>query len=370
MAKSELIDQITVRLPAHSYPILTGYNLLQNADLLRQYIASSQVMVVTNTTIAPYYLHFLQSALSERQCHTVILEDGEIYKNQASLFKIYDALINNNYHRDATLVALGGGVVGDISGFAASTYQRGINLVQIPTTLLAQVDSSVGGKTAINHPAGKNMIGSFYQPQAVIMDLNTLHTLPPREFAAGLAEVIKYAVLAGGDFKDLVSTSLANGLTPASRTLPEIIKICCQIKADYVVQDERETGVRALLNLGHTVGHALEAYTGYSRWLHGEAVAIGLYCAALLSRRYCNLAGNELAEIDNMLAQAQLPRRIPADIDLEKVFALMAKDKKIKNNVLRFILIKNLGSCYVEEKVERPELYNVLKNAVKGEQNK
>lgn len=368
MAKFELDQELIVRLPGHDYPILIGYHALEDEELLRRNVLSKQVLIVTNTTIAPLYLRYVQSAFADRQCDAVILEDGEAFKNQQSLFKIYDSLIAKQHHRDTTLIALGGGVIGDITGFAASTYQRGVRFIQIPTTLLAQVDASVGGKTAINHPKAKNMIGSFHQPHAVIIDLNSLHTLPSREFRAGLAEVIKYAVLVGGEFFDLVYSALEEGLDANhAKKLPAIIGKSCQIKAEIVEADERETGQRALLNLGHTFAHALEAYTHYNRWLHGEAVAIGIYCAALLSYQLGQIDEKELHLVDKMLMMAKLPCRIPADIDLNELRALMSQDKKIKDKSLRFILMRAVGNCYIENKVSEDSLLLSLQTAVEGD---
>jgi 3-dehydroquinate synthase len=368
MAKFNLYQELDIRLPEHKYPILIGQGALTDEEVLRRYVSSRQVLIVTNNTIAPLYLKYLQSAFRDRQSDLVILEDGESFKNQQSLFSIYDTLIAKQHHRDTCLIALGGGVVGDITGFAAATYQRGVSFIQIPTTLLAQVDASIGGKTAINHPQAKNMIGSFHQPDAVIIDLDTLKTLPSREFQAGLAEVIKYALLAGGQFLDLVYEALKDGLADNnSGKLPEIISQCCQIKAKFVQEDERETGRRALLNLGHTFAHALEAYTNYNRWLHGEAVAIGLYCATLLSHQQVDLDEKTLHLVDEMLALAKLPRRIPVDIDLQDLRALMSQDKKIKNKRLRFILLKAFGNCYIEEQVSEEHLRLSLQNAVEGE---
>lgn len=368
MAKFELDQELIVHLPGHDYPILIGHHALSDQELLRRYVLSKQVLIVTNTTIAPLYLSSVQSVFADRQCDTVILEDGEAFKNQQSLFRIYDSLIAKQHHRDTTLIALGGGVIGDITGFAASTYQRGVRFLQIPTTLLAQVDASVGGKTAINHPQAKNMIGSFHQPHAVIIDLNILHTLPSREFRAGLAEVIKYAVLVGGEFFDLVYSALEEGLDANhSKKLPAIIGQSCQIKAEIVEADERETGQRALLNLGHTFAHALEAYTHYNRWLHGEAVAIGIYCAALLSYQLGQIDEKTLQLVDEMLIMAKLPHRIPADIDLNELRALMSQDKKIKDKSLRFILMRAVGNCYIEDKVSEDSLLLSLQTAVEGD---
>lgn len=367
MANPDIFQELRVALPARDYPIIIGYHLLSAKNIYEQYVNSSQVLIVTNTSIAPLYLPYLQAVFVDKQCDVVILEDGEHCKNQASLFQIYDALLANSHHRDTTLLALGGGVVGDICGFAASTYQRGVNVLQIPTTLLAQVDASVGGKTAINHPAGKNMIGSFYQPKAVIIDINTLQSLPEREFRAGFAEIIKYAILAGGDFFYTVYHALQGGLSHSSLELPAIISHCCQIKAAIVQEDERESGARVLLNLGHTVAHALEAYTGYKRWLHGEAVSIGLYCVALLSYEHYGLSKTDFDAIQHMLILSGLPCRIPRDIDINHLYALMAHDKKIKDDKLPFVLIKTLGHCYLDNTVKPACILKILQVAIEGE---
>ena len=357
-----------VHAATHEYPIYIGSNLLSDGELLRRHVYAAQVLIVTNETIAPLYLARVQQAFSSMQCDVVLLADGEIYKNQKSLFTIYDALIKHHHHRDTTLVALGGGVIGDMTGFAAATYQRGVRFIQLPTTLLAQVDASIGGKTAINHPQGKNMIGSFHQPHAVIMDLNTLMTLPEREFRAGLAEVIKYSLLVGGDFLNNLRVILAEELTHASRKqLGALIAQCCAIKARFVQEDEREAGQRALLNLGHTFAHALEAYTHYQRWLHGEAVAIGLYCAALLSNQLGHLDNGSLGIIDALLLAAKLPRRIPKEIDIQALYVLMFNDKKVINKMLRFVLMRAPGDCYIETEVPEDCLRQVLMNAVEGD---
>ncbi|STX50725.1 3-dehydroquinate synthase [Legionella busanensis] len=361
----DLLYTLKVNLPGHDYSIFIGNQLLSDkSNLLADHIKSKQIMVVTNETVAPLYLELVQGLLGKRQIDNVILADGEEYKNQQSLFQIFDALMEKKHHRDTTIIALGGGVVGDIAGFAASAYQRGVNFIQIPTTLLSQVDASVGGKTGINHPLGKNMIGSFYQPQAVIIDLAVLNTLPLREFRAGLAEVIKYAILEGGQFFTDVEEALQKGLSYHSSELAEIIYRCCQIKAGYVQQDEREAGVRALLNLGHTIGHALESSTHYQRWLHGEAVAIGLYCAALLSHRLGEINWETVKQIDNLLYLANLPRRIPKDINLEHLYMLLATDKKIKNNTLRFIVIKEIGNCSLVSDINGLIIQEVMASAV------
>jgi 3-dehydroquinate synthase len=340
---------------------------LHHSEYLNTLVTSSQVLIVTNKTVAPLYLKKLQSAFSSLQCDVLILEDGEYYKNQDSLFAIYEALIQNKHHRDTTLIALGGGVIGDLTGFAASTYQRGVSLLQIPTTLLAQIDASVGGKTAINHPLGKNMIGSFYQPQAVLVDVTTLATLSEREFRAGLAEMIKYGLLAGGEFFTKLKKALSQGLTLSHPLLPQLIAECCRIKAQFVEKDEKETGARALLNLGHTFAHALEAYTQYQQWVHGEAVAIGLYCAALLSYQVHLTDYHLVKEIKQLLQDAGLPYKIPDTVDLEQLIALMSLDKKIKNNQVRFVLIKKPGACYLESGITKASLYAALDKSVRGE---
>lgn len=365
---AKLDTQLVVQSASHEYPIYIGSHLLSNVELLRRHVESAQVLIVTNDMVAPLYLERVRQAFSSIQCNEVVLADGEVHKNQHSLMAIYDALISHQHHRDTTLIALGGGVIGDMTGFAAATYQRGVRFIQLPTTLLAQVDASVGGKTAINHPNGKNMIGSFYQPDAVIIDVNTLTTLPTREFSAGLAEVIKYGLLVGGEFLHRLKIVLAEGLTSTSSPqLTDLIARCCHIKAMFVQEDEREHGRRALLNLGHTFAHALESSTHYERWLHGEAVAIGLYCAALLSYQLGYLDKSVLTFTDSLLVAANLPRRIPKEIDLFELQELMFHDKKIINKTLRFVLIRAPGDCYLESKVTADCLRRVLISAVEGE---
>lgn len=367
MANLKSYAQVDVRLAEHQYPVIICHNGLSSPYLLTGFVSSKQVLIVTNQTVAPLYLESVRSCFSSIQCDVVILPDGEEHKNQRSLFMIYDALIEHKHHRDTTLIALGGGVVGDITGFAASTYQRGVNLIHIPTTLLAQVDASVGGKTAINHPQGKNMIGSFYQPKLVLIDLQTLSSLPDREFKAGLAEIIKYGLLAGGDFLKDLNHSLKQGLTAKSPDLPLLIEQCCQIKANYVEGDEKEYGLRALLNLGHTFAHALEAYTHYRQWLHGEAVAIGLYCAAVLSAKLKLNDGLLVGQVKQMLDYAGLPYQIPATINLKKLADLMRLDKKIKEDCLRFVVIKTPGDCCIYDEVTETCLVDTLTTVAEGE---
>lgn len=363
MANSELFQTIMVSLESHAYPIYIGQHGLLNYDLLNQSIPSKQVLIVTNDQVAPLYLDPIQQALSHKQCDLVVLPDGEVFKNQDSLFCIYDKLIQAKHHRDTTLVALGGGVIGDITGFAASTYQRGVRFVQVPTTLLAQVDASVGGKTAINHPLGKNMIGSFYQPSAVIIDLSTLNTLSPREFRSGFAEIIKYGLLAGPSLLGKIDTFLAtHERFQVDAVLEEIIAACCQIKVTFVIDDEKEQGSRALLNLGHTFAHAIEAVTQYQRFQHGEAVAIGLYCAARLSNDLGYASESVVHQLDRLLQKAGLPRRIPHDLEHAQLYELMMQDKKVKNQCARFILMRKPGDCFIDETVTQVDVQRVLAN--------
>ncbi len=373
-----ITPSLTVTLPSAHYPIYVGTSLLTESSLLKQYVAAKQALIVTNETVAPYYLSKVQQSLSDIQCDVVILRDGEHYKDQASLFSIYDALLRGNHHRDTTVFALGGGVVGDMAGFAAATYQRGVRLVQLPTTLLAQVDSSVGGKTAINLPQGKNMVGCFYQPAAVIMDLSTLQTLPTREFRAGLAEIIKYGLLAGGDFlaylptllshfesENFLSTDTRIFSAEVLRSLSDTIVRCCQIKADIVREDtDDKGGRRALLNLGHTFAHALETVTGYQRWLHGEAVAIGLFCASMLSYKLGYLKMTDVDAIRVLLQQAKLDYLIPSDIDLDALQASMWRDKKVQAGTLPFVVIQHFGDCQLVHHVTEKQIKWVLSNTI------
>lgn len=367
MAKFDSIAQVDVCTSSHQYPVIICRDFGRYSQQVTSFVRAKQVLVVSNQTVAPLYLERLRLIFSSFQCDELILADGESTKNQQSLFAIYDALIEKKHHRDTTVVALGGGVVCDIAGFAASTYQRGVNLIHMPTTLLAQVDAAIGGKTAINHPKGKNLIGSFYQPQAVIIDLDTLNSLPSREFKAGLGEVIKYGLLVGGSFLNKLKKALKQGLTAQSQELPWVIQECCQIKARYVEADERESGLRALLNLGHTFAHALEASTNYQRWLHGEAVAIGLYCAAILSYKLELANGKLVAEVKQMLEYAGLPYQIPRDLDLGHLMALMRLDKKVKEDSLRFVVLKAPGDCCLYDRVTKECLTDTLITALEGE---
>lgn len=338
------MDTIEVRLGARSYPIHIGAGLLADRELLERTVGTGQVLIVSNETVAPLYLATLQDSLAAADSEVILIPDGERYKTLETFSKIMDKLIDARFHRDARIVALGGGVVGDLAGFAAACYQRGIDCVQAPTTLLAQVDSSVGGKTAVNHPRAKNMIGAFHQPIAVIADTDTLRSLPPRELAAGLAEVIKYGLLADESFFAWLEAHVEELLALDPSALRHAIRRSCEIKAEIVAEDELEHGKRALLNLGHSFGHALEAAGGYQRWLHGEAVAIGLNLAAAASRRLGRLDEPSCARIRTLLQRAHLPYRAPG-VAADDVLAHMRLDKKARRNTMTLVLLDGIGAA-------------------------
>jgi 3-dehydroquinate synthase len=349
-AKATMNEQacisLNVELGDRSYPIAIGRNLLDDSALLtRQIGGSGKVAIVTNTTVAPLYLEKVAAPLraAGRQVVPVILRDGEEYKTWESLNEIFDALLANKCDRKTTLVALGGGVIGDMTGFAAATYMRGVPFVQIPTTLLAQVDSSVGGKTGINHPLGKNMIGAFYQPRAVIADTATLDTLPDRELSAGLAEVIKHGAILDAGFFDWIEANIGKLVARDHAALAHAIARSCEIKADVVARDEREGGLRAVLNFGHTFGHAIEAGLGYGEWLHGEAVGCGMVMAADLSHRLGLIDAAAVARVRALVQAAGLPVVAP-DLGIDRWIELMEVDKKNEGGAIKFILLKPLGS--------------------------
>jgi len=339
------VETISLQLGAREYPIHIGSGVLRNTKLLTKTISAKQVLVVSNEVVAPLYLDQFMAALPQDTAQ-FILPDGEQHKTLATFSKIIDHLIELRFHRDATLVALGGGVVGDVAGFAAAAYQRGIDFVQAPTTLLAQVDSSVGGKTAVNHPHAKNMIGAFYQPTAVLTDIATLATLPARELSAGLAEVIKYGLIVDPEFYEWLESNIGLLRSLDDTAMTQAIRRCCEIKANIVAEDEREHGRRALLNLGHTFGHALEAIGGYGHWLHGEAVAIGTSMAARLSQHLGNISVADCERIDALLQRAGLPVRA-AEIDPDEMLGAMQLDKKAGSGGLRLILIDQIGSASI-----------------------
>ncbi len=337
------VQTVHVTLADRSYPILIGPGVLRRAATLAEHIPPGDLLLLSNTTVAPLYAATLRSALGERRVVEVILPDGERHKTLDTIARIVDVLVANRFSRDCCVLALGGGVVGDIAGFAAACYQRGVHFVQLPTTLLAQVDSSVGGKTGVNHPGGKNLIGAFHQPQVVLADTETLATLPDRELRAGLAEVIKYGLIIDAAFFGWLESNIGALLAREPDALSYAIRRCCEIKADIVHRDEREQGERALLNLGHTFAHAIEAATGYHSWLHGEAVGAGLYMAALTSQRAGWLHADALARCRALLLRAGLPlaaREVRAD----EALALMRMDKKVKAGQMRLVLLKGIGN--------------------------
>ena len=350
------MQTLTVDLGDRSYPIHIGPGLLARADLLVPHLAQPRVAIVTNTTVGPLYLDRLRGVLERAGVEVipVVLPDGEAYKNWETLNLIFDALLKSRAERKTTLIALGGGVIGDLAGFAAACYQRGVPFVQVPTTLLAQVDSSVGGKTGINHPLGKNMIGAFYQPRLVLADTETLDTLPDRELSAGLAEVIKYGLIRDLPFLEWLEANMERLMARDTQALTYAIYHSCRNKAEVVAADERESGQRALLNLGHTFGHAIEAGMGYGVWLHGEAVAAGTVLAAELSRRLGHLTDADVVRIAALFARARLPVKAPA-LGVDTYLAYMGVDKKVEAGRLRFVLLRRLGEAFVTAEVP-PEL--------------
>ena len=354
--------QVQVSLGDRSYPIFIGSDEIRSADIA-SYISGKKVLIVSNETIAPLYLESLKRQLTDKQVDSVILADGEQYKNLGTLNLIFDQLIGNHHDRKTTLIALGGGVVGDMTGFAAACYQRGVPFIQIPTTLLAQVDSSVGGKTAVNHAMGKNMIGAFYQPQAVIIDTDTLSTLPDREFYAGLAEVIKYGLIADADFFRWLESNVDLLLQRDKQALAYAIELSCVCKARIVAEDETEQGIRAILNLGHTFGHAIETFQNYKQWIHGEAVAAGMVMAAQLSVISGDLSEADLQRTKALLQHCSLPVAPPADMTAEDFTQLMLRDKKVLDGQLRLVLLKDLGEACVTDQFSIDHLNQVLSKA-------
>ncbi|MBK8817212.1 MAG: 3-dehydroquinate synthase [Methylococcaceae bacterium] len=336
---------LNVDLGFRSYPIYIGSSLLDEPGLLSRHIKANQVLVVTNETIAPLYLDKVLNQLRGFKYENVILPDGEQFKNLDVLNQIFDALLLNKFGRSTTLIALGGGVIGDMGGFAAACYQRGIPFIQIPTTLLAQVDSSVGGKTGVNHPLGKNMIGAFYQPQCVIADIQVFDTLDDRQLSAGLAEVIKYGLIRDAEFFSWLENNMTALLARDKETLAFAIERSCINKAEVVAEDETESGVRATLNLGHTFGHAIETGMGYGEYLHGEAVAIGTCQAADLSKRLGWLTDTDVERIVTLFKKAKLPIDPPKNLNADQFINLMSVDKKNIEGEIRLILLKAIGEA-------------------------
>jgi 3-dehydroquinate synthase len=340
------MQRVTIDLGARSYPIMIGPGLLDDAGVLAEAVPGRDVMVVTNEIVAPLYLARLERGLQGRRVETLRLPDGERHKTLATAGRILDALVAARMNRDACVVALGGGVVGDVAGFAAACYQRGVDFVQVPTTLLAQVDSSVGGKTGVNHPGGKNLVGAFHQPRAVVSDTDTLGTLPARELGAGLAEVIKYGLVADAEFLGWLESNLAALLELEPNAVAHAIRRSCEIKAAIVAGDELEHGRRALLNLGHTFGHAIETAAGHGEWLHGEAVGVGMLMAADMSSRLGWLRGADVERVRELLRRAGLPSGAPG-IGAARALELMGMDKKVLAGRIRLVLLTRLGEGVV-----------------------
>ena len=352
---------VNVELKERRYPIYIGEGLLKD-ETCYPLKKGDKAMIVTNPTVAQYYLETVTQTLEKIGCQveSVLLPDGEKYKTLESLNLIFTALLKHNHGRDTTIIALGGGVIGDVVGFAAASYQRGVHFIQIPTTLLAQVDSSVGGKTAVNHELGKNMIGAFYQPSTVIIDTLTLNTLPKREVNAGLAEVIKYGAILDYAFFEWLEAHIDELVALNQHSLQYCIARCCQIKADVVARDETEKGDRALLNLGHTFGHAIETHLGYGNWLHGEAVAAGIMMAAVLSEQLGDLSFEDVARLEKLLARANLPTVSPDTMQPDDYLPHMMRDKKVLAGKLRLVLLKALGQAYVATDTDKSLVLNAI----------
>lgn len=353
---------IEVDLGDRSYPIYISGSLLSNKELIAKHIHTNQILVVTNKTIAPLYLKALEDVLTSVDYETLILPDGETYKSLESFNKVISRLMEKKFSRTCMLIALGGGVVGDLTGFVAACYQRGVNFIQFPTTLLAQVDSSVGGKTAVNHPLGKNMIGAFHQPTAVFADTGTLSTLPDREFSAGLAEVIKYGIIRDKSFYSWLDKNIERVMQRDNDALEHCIERSCINKAEVVAEDERESGIRAILNLGHTFGHAIETALNYKEWLHGEAVGCGMLMAADLSERLGLLTVDKVERIRLILERTNLPTKIHRNVRADQMFENMKVDKKAREGVLYLILLKDIGEAIITSDYTEEALKETINN--------
>lgn len=368
----------SLRLPLkdNPYTISIGSGLLADAELLADHLKGAKILIVSNDVVAPLYLEKLKATIISiasgktlgktdlnKDVHQIIIDDGEINKSKLSYFKILDYLVENNFRRNDTLIALGGGVIGDLAGFAAASYQRGMNLIQLPTSLLSQVDSSVGGKTAINHPSGKNLIGAFYQPVAVIIDIDSLISLPCREFNSGLGEIVKYALLGESRIAELLMSEQGKLLNRDKKTLQEIIFLSCQMKANIVARDEKEAGERALLNLGHTFAHALETLTHYKYYLHGEAVAIGILMALSLSLKKGLVTNNIVNQYKQLINALNLPVVVKPSLNIDDFLKVMQKDKKNQSSSYRLVLVvekKATCSCILQEEKDNSLISSVL----------
>jgi 3-dehydroquinate synthase len=355
------MKKLNLNLGEKSYPIYIGENLLSQADYLTKHISGNQVMIVSNTTVAPLYIDKVKSLLTDFEVCEVILPDGEQYKNLDTVNQIFTSLLENRFDRSSTLIALGGGVVGDMTGYAAACYQRGVNFIQIPTTLLSQVDSSVGGKTGVNHPLGKNMIGAFYQPKAVIIDVDTLDTLPNREFSAGMAEVIKYGLLGNENFLYFIEKNVDSLMNKEKSSVIDAIYQSCKDKANIVAEDELEAGKRALLNLGHTFGHAIENSMGYGNYLHGEAISIGMYMAAVMSEKEGFIDQSQVSRVKSILENCELPTRLTGKINFSDFSKSMSVDKKVLKGKIRLVLLKPIGAAFISDDYHKEFLDQTIK---------
>ena len=355
------MNTIKVALGSRSYPIHIGAGILDKPELYQPHIRGSKAVVITNETIAPLYAQNVVDSVGKfAEVHTHVLDDGEIHKNLQTIGKIFDKLLNIPCDRKTTIIALGGGVVGDTAGFAAACYQRGVPFIQVPTTLLAQVDSSVGGKTGVNHPLGKNMIGAFYQPQCVIADTNTLHSLPDRELRAGLAEVIKYGAIQDAKFLAWLDENIDSILKREPASLAHAIEVSCRSKAEVVAEDERETGIRAILNFGHTFGHAIETWLNYKKWLHGEAVAVGMVMAAEFSTRLNLLSAHQASQVEQIIKRAGLPVLPPDGMSTTDFLEAMSLDKKVQGKTIRIVVLDGIGKAEIKDDYDFAELKNTL----------
>jgi len=355
------MKELNLNLGEKSYPIYIGENLLAQADYLTKHISGNQVMIVSNTTVAPLYIDKVKDLLIDFEVSEIILPDGEQYKNLDTVNQIFTSLLENRFDRSSTLIALGGGVIGDMTGFAAASYQRGVNFIQIPTTLLSQVDSSVGGKTGVNHPLGKNMIGAFYQPKAVIIDVDTLETLPNREFSAGMAEVIKYGLLGNENFLSFIEKNVKSLMNKEKTTVIDAIYQSCKDKANIVAEDELEAGKRALLNLGHTFGHAIENSMGYGSYLHGEAISIGMYMAAVMSEKEGFIDQSQVYRVKSILENCELPTKLTGKINFSDFSKSMSVDKKVLKGKIRLVLLKPIGAAFISDDYHKEFLDQTIK---------
>ena len=358
---------VKVDLGSRSYSVQIGSGILFRTDFT-QHIDGDQVLIVTNETVAPLYLETVREQIKGKKIHDLVLHDGEIFKNLVVLDQIFTKLLSEKHDRSTTLIAVGGGVIGDMTGFAAATYLRGVSFIQVPTSLLAQVDSSVGGKTAVNHSLGKNMIGAFHQPKAVIIDTNTLQTLPDREFSAGLAEVFKYGLIADVDFFNWLEREADSLVNRDVEKLTYAIERSCQIKAQIVRSDETEQGVRAILNLGHTFGHAIETFLNYSDWIHGEAVSVGILMALRMSYLRGNIEMSDVRRVTNLMQRCSLPVKAPSNMTTADFNELMLRDKKVRNDKIRLVLLEKLGRAEVIETFHKEHLQVVLSEFCHGDQ--